>query len=144
MSTFTEVHPTLEDHWRSVILFGRNVSELLHGPTQRPSRHTGPAWLLNFTAFCYGWLCFPRRVFRAFVRGRRTRNLYHEGWRDAFLDETIGRVRRRLELVQTTPGARPSDIGLYLVWVMIAIVSTVGIGTILGRLLIGVARLLAG
>ncbi len=101
------------------------------------------AWLLNFTAFCYGWLCLPRRVFRAFVRGRRTRNLYHEGWRDAFLDETIGRMRRRLELVQTTPRARLSDIGLYLVWVMMAIVSTVGIGATIGGLLVGVARLLA-
>ena len=101
------------------------------------------AWLLNFTAFCYGWLCLPRRVFRAFVRGRRTRNLYHEGWRDAFLDETIGGMRRHLQLVQTTPRARLSDIGLYLLWVMMGIVSTVGMGAIIGGLLIGVARLLA-
>lgn len=102
------------------------------------------AWLLNFTAFCYGWLCLPRRVFRAFVRGRGTRNLYHEGWRDALLDETIGRMRRRLDLVQTTPRARLSDIGLYLVSVMMAIVSTAGIGAAIGVLLVGGARRLAG
>ncbi len=102
------------------------------------------AWLLNFTAFCYGWLCLPRRVFRAFVRGRRTRNLYHEGWRDALLDETIDRMRRRLDLVQTTPRARLSDIGLYLVSVMMAIVSTAGIGAAIGVLLVVGARRLAG
>ncbi len=78
------------------------------------------------------------------MRGRRTRNLYHEGWRDALLDETIGRMRRRLDLVQTTPRARLSDIGLYLVSVMMAIVSTAGIGAAIGVLLVGGARRLAG
>ena len=101
------------------------------------------AWLLNFTAFCYGWVCLPRRVFRAFVRGRCTRNLYHKRWRDGFLVETIGHMRRHLQLDQITPRARLLDIILYLVWVMIAIVITVGIGAIIGGLLIGVARLLA-
>ena len=101
------------------------------------------AWLLNFAGFCYGWVCLPRRVFRAFVRGRRTRNLYHERWRDGFLDETISRMRQHLKLVQTTPRARLSDIAIYLVWVMIAIVTTVGLVAVPGGLLIGIARLLA-
>ncbi len=101
------------------------------------------AWLLNFSAFCYGWVCLPRRVFRAFVRGRCTRNLYHEGWRDRFLDGTIGRMRQHLELDQITPSARLADITIYLASVMLAIVTTVGIGAIIGGLLIGVARLFA-
>ncbi len=100
------------------------------------------AWLLNFAAFCYGWVCLPHRVFRAFVHGRRTRNLYHEGWCDGFLDETIGRMRRHLELVQPAPRAGLSDVALYLAWVMIAIVTTVGVVVAIGGLLVGVARIL--
>ena len=101
------------------------------------------AWILNFTAFCYGWVCLPRRVFRAFLRGRCTRNLYHEEWRDRFLDETIGSMRLRLKLDPITQRARLSDFTIYLAWVIIAIVTTAGIVAIIGGLLIGFAQLLA-
>src|SRR5205085_10915333 len=35
-----------------------------------------PAWLLNLEAFAIGLVINPRGVFRAFVRGRRSGNLY--------------------------------------------------------------------
>lgn len=48
------------------------------------------------------------------MRGRCTRNLYHEWWRDGFLVETIGHMRRHLQLDQIAPRARLSDIIFYL------------------------------
>jgi len=100
------------------------------------------AWLLNSSAFCYGWACLPRRVFRAFVRGRRTRNLYHEEWCDGFLEETVGHMRRHLELDRTAPRARLSDVAWYLACVMLAIMTAVGLVVTVGGLLVVAARVL--
>jgi hypothetical protein len=58
----------------------------------------GAAWVLNGLALLYGLFLCPRRLAAAWRRGRRSRNLYHEGWRDALLDETVGAARLRLGL----------------------------------------------
>src|ERR1043166_2682028 len=42
-------------------------------------RH-GWAWLLNLGAFTLGLFLFPKRLFRAFIRGRHARNLYRDGF----------------------------------------------------------------
>src|SRR5436305_12839289 len=41
-----------------------------------------PAWLLNLEAFAIGLVINPRGVFRAFVRGRRSGNLYRRRFGD--------------------------------------------------------------
>ena len=51
------------------------------------------AWLLNSGGFALGLLIAPRRTYRAFVRGRRCRALYHQGWRDSLLTRTVGELR---------------------------------------------------
>jgi len=58
------------------------------------------AWVLNFAAFAIGLAIAPARTWRAFARGRRSRNLYRtEGaLRDALLGETVGAMRERLGL----------------------------------------------
>jgi hypothetical protein len=56
------------------------------------------AWVLNLWAMAIGLCIAPRAVARAFVRGRRTRNLYPEAWDDAWLQARVGDVRRRLGL----------------------------------------------
>lgn len=56
------------------------------------------AWLLNGLALAYGLLLWPRRMGAAWRRGRRSRNLYHEGWSEGLLDETLGGLRERLGL----------------------------------------------
>jgi hypothetical protein len=61
------------------------------------------AWWLNLTAVLMGLVLAPRRVARAFRRGRGSRNLYAEGWSETLLDETVGDLRERLALV---PGGR--------------------------------------
>ena len=54
------------------------------------------AWLLNGLAALAGLLICPRRVARAYRRGRGQSNLYAEGYADGLLDQTVGEVRSRL------------------------------------------------
>ena len=54
------------------------------------------AWVLNAGAMAYGAVLAPRRVYRAFVRGRHSRNLYRAGWDDALLELTLDELRARI------------------------------------------------
>jgi hypothetical protein len=56
------------------------------------------AWLLNLWAMAIGLAIAPRAVARAFLRGRRSRNLYREPWSDALLEPRVGELRERLGL----------------------------------------------
>jgi hypothetical protein len=56
------------------------------------------AWLLNAVAVAMGLFLAPRRLLRAFVRGRGGTNLYRLGFDDHWLDETVGALRERLGL----------------------------------------------
>ena len=48
------------------------------------------AWLLNLYAMQVGLWVAPRAVWRAFARGRHSRNLYAEPWSETLLDESVG------------------------------------------------------
>jgi hypothetical protein len=56
------------------------------------------AWYLNFWAALIGLFVAPRRVLRAFARGRREHNLYGQELSDALLGESLGALRARLGL----------------------------------------------
>jgi len=56
------------------------------------------AWLLNLSAAAIGGVIAPRATWRAFRRGRRSRNLYDREWDDAILEGTVGELRRELGL----------------------------------------------
>ena len=55
-------------------------------------------WLLDLLGFACGLVVYPRSVYRAFVRGRRSANLYFETWDDSILLRRVGAERRRLKL----------------------------------------------
>jgi hypothetical protein len=80
------------------------------------------AWLLNLSAFAIGLVIAPAATWRAFVRGRQTRNLYgSEGeLREALLDESVGALRRRLGLDRPLQPAGPSDRLTFGVWSLLA------------------------
>jgi len=78
------------------------------------------AWALNMGALTYGVFLAPRQVFRAFVRGRHGRTLYHEGDSPALRDETIGALRARLRLDGAAPKASAADVGSFVLWVMLS------------------------
>jgi hypothetical protein len=79
------------------------------------------AWLLNSTAFAWGLALAPRRVFRAFVRGRHTRTLYREGWSEHLLDLSVAELRDKLALDHDT---RPTfgDVAAFVGWVAMLLV----------------------
>lgn len=59
------------------------------------------AWLINAGGFAMGLLLAPVRTYRAYVRGRHSRNLYRDGWHDSLLEMSVGELKRR---VGTTTG----------------------------------------
>ena len=73
-------------------------------------------WLLDLLGFACGLFVYPRRVYRAFLRGRRSRNLYFDEWDEAILSRRVGEVRRRLGL--DSGAARPTreDRRAFLFW----------------------------
>lgn len=84
-------------------------------------RH-GWAWLLNLGAFTVGMALFPRRLYRAFIRGRHAANLYREGFPEAELgDRTVGWLRRRLQIEGDDAAPRPSDRIAFTRWCIIAL-----------------------
>jgi len=76
------------------------------------------AWLLNLGGFGAGLLIAPRRVFHAFLRGRRAKtNLYKNGVDESQLDEiTVGMLRDELGLRAPTTSARSADVALFGLW----------------------------
>jgi len=73
------------------------------------------AWVLNFGSFAFGVIVVPRRTWRAFVRGRHSRNLYGGEFRDSLLDETVGGLRERLGLADP-PAATTGDRLAFAGW----------------------------
>jgi len=74
------------------------------------------AWVLNLYAMWIGLWVAPRAVWRAFARGRHTRNLYAEPWGEALLEESVGEMRRRLALESEAPRATLGDALGFAAW----------------------------
>lgn len=81
------------------------------------------AWILDLGGFAVGIVVAPKRLFRAFVRGRRaTTNLYHAGFTESLLDETtVAMLRKQLGIKPPSNEARITDIGLFALWGVIAV-----------------------
>jgi len=99
-------------------------------------RH-GWAWMLNLGAFTVGLVRSPRRMFQAFIRGRRVRtNLYHTGFSESSLrDVTVGDLRQRLGASDVPPPVQILDTALFGLW------AVAGVGW---HLLVGVSALACG
>lgn len=79
------------------------------------------AWLLNLGAFAVGMALFPRRLFRAFVRGRHAANLYREGFPESQLStKTVQWLRERLETGGRDYQVLLSDRLAFAFWCFIA------------------------
>jgi hypothetical protein len=77
------------------------------------------AWVLNCGALWLGLARSPRRLFAAFVRGRRTRNLYGTDV-DAVIDLPLSTVRAALGLDQGQHNGTLVDLLLFAVTVGLA------------------------
>lgn len=79
------------------------------------------AWALDAFAFTWGLALAPRRVYRAFVRGRHSKSLYRIGWNEALLGLTVDELRHRLELDRETPTATFTDRATFIAWVVMVL-----------------------
>ena len=84
-------------------------------------RH-GWAWLLNLGAFAVGMVLFPKRLFRAFLRGRRAANLYREGFPESQLStKSVGWLREKLRINRDDLPTRMSDRWAFAFWCLVAV-----------------------
>lgn len=73
-------------------------------------------WLLDLLAFAIGLVINPSGVYRAFVRGRRSANLFGTEWDERVLSESVGDVRRRLGLDAAGGGATRREKVAFALW----------------------------
>jgi len=73
-------------------------------------------WLLDLLGFACGLLVFPRYVYRAFIRGRRSRNLYGDVWDEGILARRVGEVRQRLGLDAGNVRPTREDKTAFILW----------------------------
>jgi hypothetical protein len=74
------------------------------------------AWILNLYALTLGLATDAGATFRAFVRGRRTRNLYGLAYDEALLAARVGEVRARLGLDAAPGAATAADRAAFAAW----------------------------
>ena len=73
------------------------------------------AWVLNFFAFIVGLVIAPGNMYRAFLRGRHSRNFYGTSFQESLLEKTVVEARRELELDQTAPAVFADKLAFF-VW----------------------------
>jgi len=78
------------------------------------------AWLLNLLVMPMGAVLEPKAIYRAFIRGRHTRNLYGTTLDDALLDASVGSVRARLGLDRNDFAATPRDQLAFGGWCLVS------------------------
>lgn len=81
------------------------------------------AWILNLGGFAAGMTFIPRRTFAAFVRGRRSKNLYRHTYDDALLARSVGEVRAELGVDQATAEATWADRLAAAAWFVVGCVT---------------------
>lgn len=102
------------------------------------------AWVLNLFAMGIGVLIAPARLWRAFLRGRRSANLYDDDFREAMLDQKVLELRSRLRLGGRRQAATAGDVLAFLGWSAAGLaILLAGLGLMLAPLVF-VAHLLAG
>jgi hypothetical protein len=80
------------------------------------------AWALNLAAIPIGLVLAPRRLFRAWVRGRHSRNLYRGRTEidDALLARPVRVVRVEMGLDDPAPTATLADVATFVIATVLA------------------------
>jgi hypothetical protein len=97
------------------------------------------AWILNLLAFGHVLVREPRALYRAFLRGRTSRNLYDIEYDDALLACSVDEVRADLGLDAEIPSATIGRRLAFLAWGGLAL--TLAWGPIVGVVALVVAWL---
>ena len=78
------------------------------------------AWLLNLSALGLGMWTAPRKVLRAFARGRRSKSLYDRAFGDDLLELKVGELRQHLRLDAAPPAPTVGDVLALGGWLMVS------------------------
>jgi len=100
-------------------------------------------WLLDLLGFACGLLLFPRRVYRAFMRGRQSRNLYFDEWDERILMRRVGEVRRRLGLDADAVRPTLEDRAAFLFWSSASLLTYAATGSVMLAPLLALFALLS-
>lgn len=86
-------------------------------------------WWLDLMNVAQGLVVNPRGVYRGFMRGRKSDNLFSTEFRDELLDHRVGEFRRRLRLDKKPEAPNVRDQAAFVFWVMAS--AAVYIGSLL-------------
>ncbi len=100
------------------------------------------AWLLDLQAMALGLVLCPRRVFRAFIRGRYSGNLYDRTFSEELLDTPVTVMRRALRLDAPLPVGRPYDWLAFAGWSVVAAAAIIAPAAVAVGVVVAGARLL--
>lgn len=104
------------------------------------------AWILNLLGFGFGLLINRRGVYRSFLRGRYSSNLYVYPFDDRLLSSKVGEMRSLMGLDKQSIRADAADRRAFALWAGISFASLLaGYALLLAPLvllLIGVLRLI--
>lgn len=98
-------------------------------------------WFLDLGGFAYGLMLYPRKLYRAFMRGRRSRSLYPLPFTEELLSKTVGEVRQELNLNQDAIRAEWPDYRAFVKWSIISLVVSLSIGTVVWTPMLGLGLL---
>ena len=85
------------------------------------------AWLLNLSGFAAGLFINPSGVYKAFLRGRQSSNLYHLSFDDELLSQRVGQLRQQLSLDKPSQPPTFIDNIVFVVWAIVSVVTLLGI-----------------
>jgi len=102
------------------------------------------AWYINLQGMVMGWFVNPRATWRAWVRGRHSKNLYYEGISESLLRERVDSLRARLELDRPAPAPTAGDHASYALWCALAVLDAAVTLAIPALAIVGVWRALLG
>ena len=95
------------------------------------------AWTLNLLGFGFGLLINRRGVYRAFLRGRYSSNLYSFPFNDSLLASKVGEMRCLLGLDRKHIAATPADKRAFGLWASLSFATLMaGYGFIIAPLVL--------
>src|SRR5258705_5002493 len=82
------------------------------------------AWYLNLGAMGLGLFIYPRNMFNAFLRGKRTENLYHHTvTQNGALTMEVGGLQKKLKLDREIhPKVTAPEVFSFLFWSAVALI----------------------
>jgi hypothetical protein len=81
------------------------------------------AWILDLWAMTIGLFLFPKHVFKSFIRGRRSQNLYHNTFsREEAMQMQIGELRKIL-LPEKNKSANTREIFSFISYSFLSLLS---------------------